>query len=516
MKIWEISIVNAFGIDEQKVVIEGKNVKITGGTGTGKTSIIDSIDACFFGPKERVIRDATKPSRIIVVTEEYSFDRAIEQSESGKATSTKFVVRRGAVAVRGPQTFASRVVRSMTMRPLVFFDASPVERRAMLLRALPLEIDRTRVLMEALRSDGTIDIDKLIANGVDEAKIANSVNTPEDGDGPVLRVMRQLVRLPDIDWDAHAFDITKRLYEAAYDTRHSIGRDLDAKQNVVAGIRSLSKVPYDAPAHRHATATIEELRDLKLKLDTANKKSVQIDRDRALIQNAQDEGAKRITQLRDELADAEAAQSFRETQLEDFDAFRNEVSTQKAAIVSHAAAVDPDEHVGLDAKISKWQTAERHWAEAQATNEHVEKQTTAGIADVLQEIKILETKRADFDTATKFAEKELPGRLIADLALPIEGLQIEGDRILLNGKSIDVLSSGERMHFSMQLALALLSPLGDDDALKLICVDDLERLDPDLQAIVESYEADGSVQFIKAHVERGPLNVQAYDPVAER
>lgn len=499
MKIWEITIINAFGIDEQTISVGGKNLLIEGGTGTGKTSILDSIDACFFGPKERVIRDESRPSRFIITTEEYEFDRVIEQGDKGKPTTKSFEIRRGDVKIKSPQTFAGKIIRAQSMRPLVFFEATPADRRAMLLRALPMELNEQLVMQYLARSIGDL------AATAEEA---------------VVEVMIGLVKMPDVDWDAHGFDVARRLYKTAYETRTNVGRDLAAKQSVISGIRALTKQPYDEKAHNKASRMLAVLQENGESLKKINEQAKKVEEERSRYLDEKTRSVATIENLRAELAVEEEALRDLEGKIVNSERIVNSAKMQKVAIIELAAKNDPEcaDH-GIEMTIAKWRTEEQRWRDVAGANAEVDRQTNSGVEEVAREVESLEAKRAAYDAAVKFTEKVLPAKLIdaleKDGRLPLKGLAIDGEKITFNGKSIDVLSSGERMHFCMQLTIAILQPLEDDDAMKLICVDDFERIDPDLQEIVSGYEHPGEVQFIKTQVKRGALNVSAYDPRAE-
>lgn len=107
-----------------------------------------------------------------------------------------------------------------------------------------------------------------------------------------------------------------------------------------------------------------------------------------------------------------------------------------------------------------------------------------------------EAKRLD-DIVTKLT-KEVPADLIAKAKLPIDGLTISGDEILINGVNIDNMSSSEQLKFGLQIVKAL---NGD---FKVICVDGIESLDKEsFEFFLKEIEGD-EFQYFVTRVEGNP------------
>lgn len=95
------------------------------------------------------------------------------------------------------------------------------------------------------------------------------------------------------------------------------------------------------------------------------------------------------------------------------------------------------------------------------------------------------------DGVVKKLTKEVPEDLIAKAKLPIEGLTIVGDDILINGVSIDNLSASEQLKFGLDIVRAL---NGD---FKVVCVDGIESLDGDtFTAFLKEIEDDSFQYFV--------------------
>lgn len=95
------------------------------------------------------------------------------------------------------------------------------------------------------------------------------------------------------------------------------------------------------------------------------------------------------------------------------------------------------------------------------------------------------------DAIVKKLTKEVPEDLIAKAKLPIDGLTIQDDDILINGVSIDNLSSSEQLKFGLQIVRAL------NGEFKVICVDGIETLDKEsFEFFLKEVEGDEFQYFV--------------------
>src|SRR3990167_2825847 len=124
-----------------------------------------------------------------------------------------------------------------------------------------------------------------------------------------------------------------------------------------------------------------------------------------------------------------------------------------------------------------------------------------GQREILFTVKRTDEVRNELTTAMQEAEKldivvkkltkEVPEDLIKKAKLPVEGLTISGDDILINGVSIDNLSSSEQLKFGLQIVRAL------NGEFKVICVDGIETLDAESFAFfLKEVEGDEFQYFV--------------------
>lgn len=104
------------------------------------------------------------------------------------------------------------------------------------------------------------------------------------------------------------------------------------------------------------------------------------------------------------------------------------------------------------------------------------------------------------DEVVKKLTKEVPEDLIRKAELPIPGIMLAGDEILVNGVNIDNMSSSEQLRFGLQVVRALNSEF------KVVCVDGLELLDKESFEFFLNEIKDDSFQYFVTRVDGNTAN----------
>lgn len=99
---------------------------------------------------------------------------------------------------------------------------------------------------------------------------------------------------------------------------------------------------------------------------------------------------------------------------------------------------------------------------------------------------------------------EVPQKLLKKASLPVKDLSIDGDQIMINGVSIDKLSTSEQMRFAVS---GIAKPLSGQ--LKVICVDRFESLDAEARKAFEAEAAGDDFEYFVTTVTEGPLTMEA-------
>lgn len=201
MKITKISILNFLGISSFKTSKLGKMNRVTGGNGTGKSSVLKAITEAFksSGVKPNIIKLGTDRAEILIELD----DRVlIERRITPTANHPKVVV--DGQPLSAPQKYLNDLIGQFTFNPVEFFLAKPKERRQILLSSIPLSFDRA-ALVEML------------------------------GDLPVP------VDLERFDYSGHGLEVLERIQKDIYERRH------EQNLEVTRLMKSLEQDKLDIP-----------------------------------------------------------------------------------------------------------------------------------------------------------------------------------------------------------------------------------------------------------------------------
>lgn len=193
MKITKISILNFLGVGAFKPDKLGKLNKITGGNGTGKSSVLKAITEAFksSGVEPDLIKvDSDKAEIMIELDDRVLIERKITSS----ANNVKVVI--DGQPLTGPQKWLNNIIGPLNFNPVEFFLAKPKDRRAILLRAIHFNIDHAG-LIEAL-GDGAIPID-----------------------------------LSRFDYSKHGLELLDEIQKAVYEKRHEQGIEVNRLKKAI-------------------------------------------------------------------------------------------------------------------------------------------------------------------------------------------------------------------------------------------------------------------------------------------
>lgn len=111
--------------------------------------------------------------------------------------------------------------------------------------------------------------------------------------------------------------------------------------------------------------------------------------------------------------------------------------------------------------------------------------------EVRAELDTAVSEATRLDTIVKRLSKEIPDDLIMHANLPIEGLTIDGNDILINGVNVDNMSTSEQLKLGLQVVRAL------NGNFKVICVDGIESLDKEsFEFFLKEIENDDYQYFV--------------------
>lgn len=450
MKITKISILNFLGISAFKTTKVGKLNRLTGGNGTGKSSVLKAITEAFksSGVDPNLVKVGEDRAEILIELD----DRVLIERKITASTNNAKVVVDGQ-PLNAPQRFLSDLFAAYQFDPTGFFLARPKERRSMLLSSIPFTLD--------------------------PKKLSAYIGDPEDV---------QRINLEQYDFSMHGLELLGRIAADIYDRRHEqnqavtrlkkaieqdkldIPETFDASKwkgfDLTDASEKLAQMRQEIIAHENAEKELEDLRSRVRAINTGiERKEAEIERLKAEIHRLDSE----ITNDRKEAQDVQLRGKSLKARVESF--------------------VAPDVS-GLKQQLADYRQAQ---------------QLVNKLSEIERKETELESESAihqDLDRLHKLLTNDVPRKALAAIKLPIKGLELKGDDILVDGHSIDTLSTSEQMKFAVAVARSLAGKL------KVICIDRYESLDPDARKAFEKEADQDDFEYFMTQVTAGSLAME--------
>lgn len=529
---------NWIGIKEL-VFSPGKINKISGDSGSGKTSIIEGFEKGFTNKSRRteVIRhDEAEAELFVELDDGLQITRKI-RSEKGDYLK----VKHDSKSVASTESFLKKLISGDIFRPIEFVQKDAKEQA------------------------------EIILNMLDIAWTADDI-------------LNWFEEMPEADYQLHILKILKAIETGYYSERESINREVNLLRANIEGIKKDLPANYDGEEWKNVNlqslynklSTAEEsnkklgeaeklIEGLNIRIDDIKQRSANakeskkleysrqsdmlkssIDRLEENIQTEQskvDEVGFRINQssmkLDDELQQAierlklqyqakkQAAKEDIQQEGEQMKTFISEYKEQLSEKKSTKANLVEHEKKDLekiaDREVNLIQQENDKSGNAQAvidSSERIDVEPLKTNADKAAEMKeyLREWERMNDIIKDKLSPKEarsaeltnkiqkareLPKELLKTASIPVEGLTVdEKGRIRINDTLIDGLSEGEALDFAFKLAKA---QAGD---LKVICVDSFQNLGSKQLKILEDAMTDEYQYFILSTEQDQELKIE--------
>jgi len=208
----------------------------------------------------------------------------------------------------------------------------------------------------------------------------------------------------------------------------------------------------------------------------------------------------------------------------DHEKFLAEMQRQEKGIVEDIAKIEAD-LVAKKTKLTDLQkeiaaAAEFHYDLSDPLTIETAKETLKkleGQRELVFTHKRVEEIRGELSTAIEEADKldavvtkltkEVPQELIAKAELPVEGLTVTENDVLINGISLDNLSASEQLRFALNIVRKL------NETFKVINIDGIETLDKDnFEAFLKEVEGD-DYQYFLTRVDGDSVSKNGYDVI---
>ena len=441
MKISKIKIRNLFGITEQE--LSGNSAELTGKNGAGKSSVIDAIRFALTNKSDRryIIRNGETEGEIIVETDSgLSIDRKARAAQ----TDYKSVKQNGAV-VGSPEAFLKTLFVPLQLNPMEFIGMSEKEQNTVILNMIQYDWN-----METIKNwFGEIP------QGVDYEQNILSV-------------------LYDIQAENGYY----------FQKRQDINRDIRAKKAIIVDIGDSLPQDYDGAKWENAN-----LGDLYTKIERIRKDNSEIEKAKSVIENHDQK-------IRKFEADREIALAALDREIT---SESNQIDTELATLTERIEALKDKKSTLSGKKDDKTRAIENEYkanvaafeTEVAGYKELAGKDTTP-IDDLVAEAENTEKMKShvgewsrmiaiqkEVDDLTEQSKsltekiekaRTLPGEILEQAEIPVEGLSVKDGIPLINGLPVSNLSDGEKL--SLCVDIAVQNPGG----LQIILLDGTEKL----------------------------------------
>ena len=461
MRTTKIKIKNLFGITETE--LDGRSVEITGANGVGKTSVIDAFRYALTNQSDRsiIVHEGEKEGEIIIETDTgLSIDRR-KRTEQADYKSIKENGRE----VMSPESFLKQLFSPLQLDPVAFTLMTTKEKNRAILDLVEFDWDLNYINEKFGEIPSWVNYDQNILEVLSDMQSENGEWFKE----------RQNVNRDIRNETAFIEDIAKDIPEH-YQAEKWEAYDLGAAYKKLEQMKEFNSCIERAKLFRSSyDSKLRQLEADKMIAVTSEEKAIAAERE-SLLSN--------IERMKAEIKAAEEKIAGLAGKLEDKKALAeskfNEAKTKLDADMSVADEYldkQPLDCTELQAEISNAETMKRH------LNEYNRMKSMQEKLERLQEVSAEYTKKIEL-------ARTLPGAILENANIPIEGLTVKDGIPLINGLPVSNLSEGEQLSLCVDVALS--KPNG----LQIILIDGTEKLTSENREKLYSKCKEKGVQFI--------------------
>lgn len=459
--ITKIKIKNLFGIREYEA--DGSSLELSGKNGTGKSSVLDAIKYALTNKSDRdyIVHKGETEGEIIVETDTgLSIDR---KARTNKADYKS--VKRNGLEVGSPEAFLRELFTPLQLNPIEFMNMDKKQQNAIILDMIEYPWDMNKIKEWFGEIPAWVSYDQNILS------VLNDIQA-ENGD--------------------------------YYQNRRNIDRDIRNKKAFVEEIADGIPAGYDVEKWENASAgdiyrQIERIQKenqnierAKLLRDSRDSKIRKFDADREIEITALDrENSNRANQIDKSIAslkeqirayetEKESLTSKKQDKLEVIEqTYKANVARFDAEIAEYAEYADkqPQDVVTLQEQAQEIEKMQSH------INEY---KRMLRLQNEIEELQVQSQQLTDKIEKAR----TLPGEILANCTIPIDGLTVENGTPLINGLPVSNLSEGEKLDLCIDVAIQ------NPNGLNIILIDGVEKLATDLREKLYQKCKDKGLQFI--------------------
>lgn len=461
MKTTRIKIKNLFGISEQE--LDGKSIEITGTNGAGKTSVIDAIKYGLTNSSDReyIIKKGETEGEIIIETDTGLYINRKKRTQQADYKS----VKSGGREVGSPEGFLREIFTPLQLNPVEFTAMSKQE--------------QNRTILDLIKFDWDLNwiIEKF-------GELPKNINYEQN----ILQVLN------DIQSEKGDY----------FQTRQDINRDIRNKRAFISEIAETIPEHYDADKWEDYDLGMQYR-----ELEEIRQKNSRIERARAFRESG--DNKRRGIEAEKEIAlNAldKTITSERETILTDIEKLKTEIRGLEVKLnqlpekLNDKKAVIMSEYNQKITKLESDLGVADQYADMlpeDCTELEEEIDIAEDMIKHLNEYKrMMQMKEelnkliAQSDELTRKIElaRNLPGVILKEATIPIEGFTVEDGIPLIHGLPVSNLSEGEQLSLCVDVALS------KPNSLQIILIDGAEKLSDENRLKLYEKCKEKGLQFI--------------------
>lgn len=469
MRITKIKITNLFGIKEYET--DGRSLELSGKNGTGKTSVIDAIRYGLTNKSDRdyIVRNGVNEGEIIIET-----DNGIRINRKSRVSQSDYKsVKKDGREVGSPESFLRDIFTPLQLSPVEF-----------------------------------MEMDKKQQNAI----ILDMIDYPWD----MSKIREWFGEIPD--WVSYDQNILAVLHDIQsengeyFQHRQDVNRDIRNKRAFIADIADSIPPGYDAEKWENTNVG-----ELYREIEKIRKENETIERAKRLIENRSNKVRAYEADKEIELSAIEKEFSRKETYLkETIASLEEQIRSNKKELMGlnekkedKIQLADQKYRANIakyDAELSQYE--EYAQMEIKSTEELSEQaEYVEEMKSHLNEYRRMENLTDEVENLISLSKaltdkiekaRTLPGEILQEAHIPIEGLTVKDGIPLIYGLPISNLSDGEKLDLCIDVAIQ--KPNG----LQIILIDGVEKLSTEMRIGLYKKCKEKGLQFIATRTTDDP------------
>lgn len=461
MRITKIKIRNLFGIKEYEQ--DGKSVELAGSNGVGKTSVIDAIRYALTNKSDRdyIVRKGETEGEILIET-----DTGLRINRKSRTNQADYKsVKQNGDEVGSPETFLRDIFTTLQLNPIEFMEMDKKKQNATILDMIEYDWDVNKIKEWFGEIPSWVSYDQNILQILDDIQSEKGEYFTHRQD--VNRDIRN--KKAFIDEIAQGipagYDVEKWKTASTSDLYHQI-------EQIRSDNQMIEKAQMLKDARDSKIRSFEADKQIaKLALDTEfSNRSHQIDQDILKLNNE-------IEALQTE-KEGLAAQKQDKLELIN-QKYETNVAKYDAEVAEYAPYIDKEKKDVSDL-VKDAEYMEKMKGHINEYNR---------MTDLQNEVEELSAESMDLTNKIEKA-RTLPGEILQNCNIPIEGLTVENGIPLINGLPVSNLSEGEKLDLCIDVSIQ--KPNG----LQIILIDGTEKLSTGLREKLYRKCKEKGLQFI--------------------